>query len=73
MILLCLLLGIAKTNSASDEGREPNCDVRATFGCPRIYDPVCGNDQHVYENECILCMENIKRNIHIKITKNGRC
>ncbi|XP_075716121.1 serine protease inhibitor Kazal-type 1-like [Rhinoderma darwinii] len=73
MILLCLLLGTAKTNPASDEGREPKCDVGATARCPRNYDPVCGSDQHTYDNECLLCMEKIKKNIQIKVSKNGRC
>ncbi|CAN2390599.1 Kazal type 4 [Pristimantis euphronides] len=73
MILLCLLLGMAKTNPAADEGREPNCDVGASSRCPRIYDPVCGSDQKTYDNECLLCVQKMTKNIHIKITKTGRC
>ncbi|KAG8578835.1 hypothetical protein GDO81_010640 [Engystomops pustulosus] len=72
-ILLCLLLGTAKTNPAADNGREPKCDIGTPLRCPRNYDPVCGSDQNTYDNECLLCVENIKRNIHMKIIKNGRC
>ncbi|KAM4036478.1 serine protease inhibitor Kazal-type 1-like [Anomaloglossus baeobatrachus] len=73
LILLCLLLGTAKTTIASSEEREPICDVGASSRCPRNYDPVCGSDHQTYDNECLLCMETIKRNVHIKVTKNGRC
>ncbi|XP_077117282.1 serine protease inhibitor Kazal-type 1-like [Ranitomeya variabilis] len=73
LILLCLLLGSTKSTTASTEEREPNCDVGASSRCPRNYDPVCGSDQQTYDNECLLCMEKIKKNVHIKISKNGRC
>ncbi|XP_075132538.1 serine protease inhibitor Kazal-type 1-like [Leptodactylus fuscus] len=73
MILLCLLFGTAKSSSASDQGREPNCDESSRTRCPRNYNPVCGSDQITYDNECLLCQEKLKRNIQIKITKNGKC
>ncbi|XP_075061407.1 serine protease inhibitor Kazal-type 1-like [Mixophyes fleayi] len=73
MIVLCLLSDTAKTSAVSAEEREPKCDIGTTRRCPRNYDPVCGSDQCTYENECLLCMESQKKNIHIRVTKNGRC
>ncbi|XP_075061408.1 trypsin inhibitor ClTI-1-like [Mixophyes fleayi] len=73
MIVLCFLSDTAKTSAASAEEREPKCDIGATSRCPRNYDPVCGSDQHTYDNECMLCMESRKKNIHIRVAKNGIC
>nr|XP_060621554.1 serine protease inhibitor Kazal-type 1-like [Anolis sagrei ordinatus] len=57
---------------ASDE-KEPVCERYHPPACPRIYDPICGTDGVTYGNECILCNENRKRNLHIRIKKSGTC
>uniref|UniRef100_I3ME93 Serine peptidase inhibitor Kazal type 1 n=1 Tax=Ictidomys tridecemlineatus TaxID=43179 RepID=I3ME93_ICTTR len=49
-----------------------NCN-NAITGCTKIYDPVCGNDGNTYANECMLCLENQKRQIPILIKKSGPC
>ena len=34
-----------------------NYDV--TKGCTKIFDPVCGTDNLLYGNECLLCFQNL--------------
>uniref|UniRef100_A0A6I8SXX8 Kazal-like domain-containing protein n=1 Tax=Xenopus tropicalis TaxID=8364 RepID=A0A6I8SXX8_XENTR len=38
----------------------PKCESYMVNGCPRIRSPVCGSDNNSYENECLLCSENLK-------------
>ncbi|KFO81480.1 Pancreatic secretory trypsin inhibitor, partial [Cuculus canorus] len=28
-------------------------------GCTKIFDPICGTDNTVYGNECLLCAQNL--------------
>ncbi|KFP85389.1 Pancreatic secretory trypsin inhibitor, partial [Acanthisitta chloris] len=28
-------------------------------GCPRNFEPLCGTDDVVYSNECLLCLQNL--------------
>ncbi|KFO13817.1 Pancreatic secretory trypsin inhibitor, partial [Balearica regulorum gibbericeps] len=42
-------------------------------GCTRIFDPVCGTDNLLYGNECLLCYQNRQRNIHVRIKNRGMC
>ncbi|XP_072257086.1 serine protease inhibitor Kazal-type 1-like [Pyxicephalus adspersus] len=73
IFLLCLSFGPVNTKPTSDEGREPVCEEISMIRCPRNYEPVCGSDNWTYDNECLLCREMIKKNIRIRITKNGKC
>ncbi|KAE8614799.1 hypothetical protein XENTR_v10008316 [Xenopus tropicalis] len=71
--LLCSFAGYIKAVPESTNGREPKCESYMVNGCPRIRSPVCGSDNNSYENECLLCSENLKRNIHLRVIRDGSC
>uniref|UniRef100_A0A8C9PX15 Serine peptidase inhibitor Kazal type 1 n=1 Tax=Spermophilus dauricus TaxID=99837 RepID=A0A8C9PX15_SPEDA len=72
IFLLCALALLSLSGNTKLAGRKANCN-NAITGCTKIYDPVCGNDGNTYANECMLCLENQKRQIPILIKKSGPC
>lgn len=40
--------------------------------CNRIYDPICGSDQHTYNNQCLFDCEK-ERNQNLEIQFYGDC
>uniref|UniRef100_A0A8C6A0N0 Serine peptidase inhibitor Kazal type 1 n=1 Tax=Marmota marmota marmota TaxID=9994 RepID=A0A8C6A0N0_MARMA len=72
IFLLCALTLLSLSGNTKLIGRKANCN-NAITGCTKIYDPVCGNDGNTYANECMLCLENQKRQIPILIKKSGPC
>ncbi|XP_055478430.1 serine protease inhibitor Kazal-type 1 [Psammomys obesus] len=66
------LLSLAGNTTANLVGKKANCND-AVMGCPRIYDPVCGNDGVTYSSECVLCFENRKRQVPVLIKSYGPC
>ncbi|XP_037657946.1 serine protease inhibitor Kazal-type 1 [Choloepus didactylus] len=72
-LLSALALFIFSGNARAEfQGREAQCTKKVT-GCPRIYMPVCGTDGNTYANECILCLENEKRQIPVRVLNSGPC
>ncbi|XP_051019899.1 serine protease inhibitor Kazal-type 1 isoform X1 [Acomys russatus] len=66
------LLTFPGSTTADMMGGKANCND-AIMGCPRIYDPVCGIDGVTYPSECVLCLENRKRQVPVKIKRYGPC
>ncbi|XP_040831912.1 serine protease inhibitor Kazal-type 1 [Ochotona curzoniae] len=66
------LLSLSDKTRADSQGRMANCNSEG-IGCPRNYNPVCGSDGNTYSNECMLCVENQKRQTPVLIRKSGPC
>ncbi|XP_004384982.1 serine protease inhibitor Kazal-type 1 [Trichechus manatus latirostris] len=66
------LFSLSGNTRANCLGREAVCPSDVN-GCPRIYNPVCGTDGNTYSNECMLCFENKKRQIQVRVLKSGPC
>ncbi|XP_058588540.1 serine protease inhibitor Kazal-type 1 [Neofelis nebulosa] len=74
ILLLCalVLLGLSGNTRADLLERQAKCDSEIP-GCTKIYAPVCGTDGKTYSNECLLCVENKKRQNPVLIKKSGPC
>ncbi|NP_001421658.1 serine protease inhibitor Kazal-type 1 [Equus asinus] len=74
IFLLCalVLLSLSGDTRADSLGREAKCNNNAG-GCTKIYNPVCGTDGNTYPNECMLCVENQKRQMPVLIQRSGPC
>ncbi|XP_018771090.1 pancreatic secretory trypsin inhibitor-like [Serinus canaria] len=77
-LLLSLALffyqGIAEMDEAAFRGMEPSCEnFDLGRGCTREFDPICGTDNNLYSNECLLCLHNRHRNGHVLIRNRGMC
>ena len=41
--------------------------------CPKVFEPVCGDDGETYANECLLKLESCSSAKTIKKTSSGSC
>ncbi|XP_032559136.1 pancreatic secretory trypsin inhibitor-like [Chiroxiphia lanceolata] len=73
-LALCCYQGIAEANRAAGRGTEPACDnFNLSRGCSRIFEPICGTDDVLYSNECLLCLQNRQRGANVRIKHRGMC
>ncbi|RLW03082.1 hypothetical protein DV515_00006806 [Chloebia gouldiae] len=77
-LLLSLALffhqGNAGMDAAALRGTEPSCEnFNLRRGCTREFDPICGTDNLLYSNECLLCLHNLQRSDHVRIKNRGMC
>ncbi|XP_068265777.1 pancreatic secretory trypsin inhibitor-like [Nyctibius grandis] len=73
-LALCFYQGNAGIDGAAEEGTEAACgNYDLGGGCTRIFDPVCGTDNKLYGNECLLCVHNRQRNTNVRIKNRGMC
>ncbi|XP_040460681.1 serine protease inhibitor Kazal-type 1 [Falco naumanni] len=70
----CCYQGSAEADGAAGKGTEAACgNYDLGKGCTKIFDPVCGTDNILYGNECLLCFQNLQRNTNVRIKKRGMC
>ncbi|XP_068885314.1 pancreatic secretory trypsin inhibitor-like [Aphelocoma coerulescens] len=75
-LLLSLVLCFYQGNAKSDAtlGTEAACEnFNLRRGCTREFDPICGTDDILYSNECLLCLHNLQRSSHVRIKNRGMC
>ncbi|KAM6251841.1 pancreatic secretory trypsin inhibitor-like [Porphyrio hochstetteri] len=73
-LALCVYQGYAQLDGIAGRGMEANCDnYDLRRGCSRIFDPICGTDNVLYDNECLLCYQNLHRNSNVRIKNRGMC
>ncbi|KAF4033461.1 Kazal-type serine protease inhibitor domain [Phytophthora infestans] len=64
---LCLaLIAVAVASSAA-------VDDKCSFGCPDVYEPVCGSNGKTYSNSCYLRLESCQNNNEITKAGNREC
>ncbi|KAF4085810.1 hypothetical protein AMELA_G00099270 [Ameiurus melas] len=72
-VSLLLFLSAVISADQRSQPREAECEKYVTLKCTREFDPVCGDDGETYSTECVLCMENKKRNQNVKVMYKGTC
>ncbi|XP_065591056.1 pancreatic secretory trypsin inhibitor-like [Cyrtonyx montezumae] len=73
-LAICFKQGNAEPDSAAGQGTEAACgnyDTRK--GCTKNFDPICGTDDVLYGNECLLCLQNMQRHTNVRIKNRGKC
>ncbi|XP_054024633.1 pancreatic secretory trypsin inhibitor-like [Dryobates pubescens] len=73
-LALCCYQGNAETDGGGAKGTEAACgNYNLRRGCTKIFDPICGTDNLLYGNECLLCLQNQQRNTNVRIKNRGMC
>ncbi|XP_032929149.1 pancreatic secretory trypsin inhibitor-like [Catharus ustulatus] len=75
-LAICFYQGNAEmgADAAIFRGTEPFCDnYNLRRGCTREFEPICGTDDQLYSNECLLCLHNLQRTSHVRIKNRGMC
>ncbi|XP_040429135.1 pancreatic secretory trypsin inhibitor-like [Cygnus olor] len=73
-LALCFYQGDAEPDGAADQGTEADCgNYNLRKGCTKMFDPICGTDDVLYSNECLLCSQNLQRHTNVRIKYRGKC
>ncbi|OWZ11679.1 protease inhibitor Epi10 [Phytophthora megakarya] len=67
---LTLSLALFATAVASDTD---TIDDKCSFGCPDVYEPVCGSDETTYSSSCHLRLTACQSNSNITLAFDGEC